>query len=355
MRRSAILVTLAAALMSGCAATPTARLAVAPSIPNAPARMAAVAVTAPSVKVVASAPTVTLKPGAAPLVAAQVAYVQAAAKNLIAVDQDLEALELLAEDASGYQLQGLWTDFKDTIKRVVQRWKLSREVKAALKKKREQSFELHEGEIDNMRKNRTAPITTVVDRGEGLKEIKSTWTSTYKGTWTMETLRVIDAEGVTQELSVRKVGQDSRGLKLDILRVRTLTGNEGAYKVVTTQKTTFKDGRREEMEWIKTVNADASEEISGFINHRDGHRTLITGTRTNTGKVNVQVSRIAPPHNPDPTTPEEDEVATGTEEATGTTETEEDDAASGTEDATGTTDTEEDEAASGTEEASGTV
>jgi len=309
------------------------------------------------VKTVATtlAPTVTVKPGAAPLATAQVAYVQAAANDLIAIDQDLEAIELLAEDASGYQLQGLWTDLKDAVKRVVQRWKLSREVKAALKKKREQSFELHEGEIDTMRKNRTAPVTSVADLGEGLKEIKSTWTSTHKGQWSLETRRVIDAEGVTQELSVRKVGEDKKGIKLDILRVRTLMGSEGAYKVVTKQMTTFKDGRREAAEWTKTVNADASEEISGFINHRDGHRTLITGTRTSTGKVEVQVSRVAPTHNPDPTTPEEDDTATGTDEtegdgeASGTDDTEGDDTATDTEDTAG------DDTATGTEEASGTV
>jgi hypothetical protein len=271
--------------------------------------------------------------------------------------------ELLAEDASGYQLQGLWTDLKDAVKRVVQRWKLSREVKAALKKKREQSFELHEGEIDNMRKNRTAPVTSVADLGDGLKEIKSTWTSTHKGQWSLETRRVIDGEGVTQELSVTKVGEDKKGIKLDISRVRTLMGSEGAYKVVTKQMTTFKDGRREAAEWTKTVNADASEEISGFINHRDGHRTLITGTRTNTGKVEVQVSRIAPTHNPDPTTPVEDEPATGTDEtegdteATGTDETEGDTEATGADGTEGddtATDT-EDTAGDGTEEASGTV
>lgn len=323
-RRTAILVTLVAALLAGCSAAPSARLATAASIPGAPAPAPLAPATAPLVRTVPGlkgpAPVVSVKAGAA---AAEVAV---AAQNLtadvVAVDAELEALDLLADDGGAYQLQGWFQDLKDSIKRAWQRFKLKREVKAALKHKREVAFELHEGEIDNLRKNRTAPVTTVNDLGGGGKEIVTTWTSTHKGTFAIETRRTIDAEGTTQTLAVSQKGENDKDLRIDLERIRTLVGEDGAYQVVTKRTVIYKDGRQEHAEWTKTVNADGTEKIDGYITHRDGNRTEITGTRDKDGKVEVEVSKIAPAHNPSPlpsAEPHEDEVeedddATGEED-----------------------------------------
>ncbi|MEB3196466.1 MAG: hypothetical protein VKP62_04610 [Candidatus Sericytochromatia bacterium] len=295
MRRSAILVTLAAAILAGCTAAPTTRLATKASLTTpaqvaAPLQPAAAKPAAPTVTVVAGANV------AAPLAA----EAETAAQYLMAEDDDLEALELLVDDPAGYQLQGLFGDLKDSVRRAWQRWQLSREVKLALKHKRETAFELHEGEIDNIRENRTAPKTTVkLLDGDG-KLITTTWNSTLDGTWSIKTERTIDKEGVTQELRVGKSGTNDKGLRIDTQRTRTLLNKDGAYKVVTKQTTVFGDGRQEVSEWTKVVQANASETIDGYITHRDGHRTQISGTRSSEGKVNLQVSKIAPVHNPSP-------------------------------------------------------
>jgi hypothetical protein len=294
MRRSAILVTLAAALLTGCAATPTARLATSAVTLKAP-----LPAVQPVVNVKGPAPTVAVRPGVAMSVPVA-AVAQAAAADVVALDAELEALELLADDGASYQLQGFFGDLKDSIKRVWQRWQLSREVRLALKHKREKAFELHEGEIDTQRKHRSAPKTEVKTLEGGGKEIVTTWLSTHKGTFTIETRRTIDAQGVTQILSVRKSGLTNKDLRIDLSRVRTLEGADGAYKVVTKETTIFTDGRQQYAEWTKTVRANGTEELDGFITHRDGHRTEITGTRDVDGKVRVEVSKIAPTHNPSP-------------------------------------------------------
>ncbi len=322
-RRTAILVTLAAALLAGCTSAPSARLATSVSVPVAPAPLAPAA--APLIRTVPGfkgpAPTVVVTAGAAP--AALAVAAQEVTADVITADAELEALELLADDGPTYQLQGWFQDLKDKLKRAWQRFKLKREVKAALKHKRELAFELHEGEIDSIRKNRTAPVTTINDLGGGGKEIVTTWTSTNKGTWEVETRRVVDDEGTTQTLSVHQTGQNNKDLRIDLERIRTLVGDNGAYQVVTKRTVIYKDGRQEYAEWTKTVNADGTEKIDGYITHRDGNRTEITGTRDADGKVNVEVSKIAPAHNPaplpsaDPYDDGEDDEADDDDDATG--------------------------------------
>lgn len=325
-RRTAIFVTLAAALLAGCASAPTARLSTSVSqqgVPLAPAPLAPAG--APLVRtvpgLVGPAPTVVVKAGAAPAELAVAA--QEVTADVITADSELEALELLADDGASYQLQGWFQDIKDSIKRAWQRFKLKREVKAALKHKREMAFELHEGEIDNIRKNRTAPVTKINDLGGGGKEIVTTWASTHKGTWEVETRRVVDADGTTQTLSVHQTGTSNKDLRIDLERIRTLVGDDGAYQVVTKRTVIYKDGRQEYAEWTKTVNADGTEKIDGFITHRDGNRTEITGTRDADGKVKVEVSKIAPAHNPSPLPSadplEDDEDEEDDDEATGAT------------------------------------
>jgi hypothetical protein len=357
-RRSMILVTLAVAMLAGCTAAPTARLATSAGLKGTPLAPAAplAPVTAPLVKTIPGfsgpAPTVSVKAGAAPAVAAAtVAVAQEATADVVAIDTELEALDLLVDDGSGYQLQGWFQDLKDSIKRAWQRFQLKREVKAALKHRRELAFELHEGEIDTIRKNRTAPVTSVNDLGGGGKEIVTTWTSTNKGTWQVETRRIVDAEGTTQTLSVHQTGTSDKDLRIDLERIRTLMGEDGAYQVVTKRTCIYKDGRQEYAEWTKTVDADGSEKIDGYITHRDGYRTEITGTRDEDGKVKVEVSKIAPAHNPNPlpsASPfedeDEDEDADEDDEATGV---EEDDEATGAEEDDEATGAEEDDEATG--------
>lgn len=328
-RRTAIFVTLVAALLAGCTAAPTARLATSVSQSGVPVAPLAPA-TAPLVRSIPGlkgpAPVVSVKAGAAP-VAAMAVVSQELTAEVLTADAELEALELLADDGATYQLQGWFQDLKDSIKRAWQRFKLKREVKAALKHKRELAFELHEGEIDNIRKNRTSPVTTVNDLGGGGKEIVTTWQSTHKGTWDVETRRTVDADGTTQTLAVHQTGTDTKDLRIDTERIRTLIGADGAYQVVTKRTVIYKDGRQEQAEWTKTVTASGTEVIDGYITHRDGNRTEITGTRDADGKVKVEVSKIAPAHNPAPlpsASPhvdeddeEEDDEAETDDEATG--------------------------------------
>src|SRR5688500_7771653 len=121
-RRTAVLVTLVAALLAGCTAAPTARLATSSVVPGAPAAPLA-PVTAPLVRAIPGmkgpAPTVAVKAGAAPAELAVAA--QTVAADVVTADAELEALELLAEDGGTYALQGWFQDLKDKIKRAWQR------------------------------------------------------------------------------------------------------------------------------------------------------------------------------------------------------------------------------------------
>jgi len=298
-RRPLILVVLAAAMLTGCATSPAARLGIsAATLPaGAPVAPAPLVNTLPGFS--GPAPTVSVKAG---VVAAEAvtATAQTATADVVAVDAQMEALDLIADDGTSYQLQGWFSDLKDSIKRAWQRFKLTREVKAALKHKRELAFELYEGEIDTIRKDRTAPKTKINDLGGGGKEIVQTWSSTHKGTWAIETKRTVDADGTTQTLALSKNGETNGGLRIAIERIRSLVGTDGAYQVVTKSTTGYKDGRQEYAEWTKSVKADGTEKIDGYITHRDGNRTEITGTRDADGKVKVEVSKIAPAHNPSP-------------------------------------------------------
>ena len=290
--RRLLLATVIASLLAGCGATPT----VAPIKAKGAVTKAATLAAKPGVR------TIPGYKGAAPSVsvtatgsATEVAASEEAAEAMMESDIELESIELLIQDGGAYFVQGWFTDLKDWAKRTWQRFKLSWEVKSALKHNREKAFELHEGQIDTLRKNRTAPVTkvnTLVDA----KEIVTTWTSTNKGTYDIETRRVVDDEGVTQILEVSLEGEDTKGVKIDLVRIRTLVGDDGTYKVATKKTTTGKDGRPEYQEWIKQVNADSTEKISGYIVHRDGNRTDITGTRDVKGKVKIEVSKIAPGH-----------------------------------------------------------
>ena len=329
--RHLVLIAVATSLLAGCVSAPTARLATSrvsgadvPLAPAAAVQAPAAALPAPVVKTIPGfagpQPTVAVKAGAAPAAPALAVAAQTAAADVVAADSELEALDLLADSTGAtYGLQGWWQDLKDSIKRSWQRFTLKREIKAALKHKNEKAFELHEGEIDNIKKNRTEPKTEVNDLGGGGKEIVTTWASTNKGTWEIETRRTIDADGTTQVLAVRQSGEDKGKLRITIERVRTLVGADGAYQVKTVRTVAYKDGRVEKSEWTKAVAADGSERIDGYITHRDGSRTQITGTRDVDGKVKVEVSEIAEAHNPAPlpstdpypTDDGEDDEATG--------------------------------------------
>lgn len=292
--RRLILVTLITSLLAGCGSAPTT--GVATKVQRGSVTKAVSAAVKPGVRTIPGykgpAPSVSVTATGS---AAEVAASEEAAAAMLEADMSLESIELLIQDGGAYFVQGLFQDFKDWVSRTWQRFKLSREVKSALKHNRDKAFELHEGEIDTMRKNRTAPVTKVNTLADA-KEIVTTWSSTHKGTYEIETRRVVDDEGVTQNLSVSLKGEDTKGVGIDLVRIRTLVGEDGTYKVATRKTTTGKDGRQEYQEWIKQVNVDGTEVISGYMLHRDGYRTDITGTRDAKGKVNVEVSKIAPAH-----------------------------------------------------------
>lgn len=280
--RRLLTITLIASVLTGCAAAPNATL-------GSVSRSAKAA--SPSVRVIAGAPTVTVT---ARSDAKSVAASQASAEELLAADANLDSIELLIQDGGAYFVQGWFTDLKETIKRAWTRWKLSREVKAALKKNKDAASQLYSKEIDSLRENRLGLKTQINDLGEGDKEIVQTWKSTHQGTFDIETRRTVDAEGVTQVSSVEVTGKNAKGLGVALSRVRTLTGEDGTYKVATQLTMTQKDGRKDYQEWLKLVAADGSEKITGFMNHRDGHRTEFTGTRDTKGKVKVDLTKIAP-------------------------------------------------------------
>lgn len=282
--RRVLLATLITSILAGCSAAPTSSLgAVRQKAASQPVVKVIPGYKGPSV-------TVTASGNASDSV---VASSQEAAAELIAADSKLDSIELLIQDGGAYLVQGWFSDLKDSIKRAWTRWKLSREVKAALKKSRDKAVELHEDEIGNQRATRTGVKTKINDLGEGLKEIVTTWKSTNEGTYNVETRRTIDDEGVTQVSAVTITGVNAKGLGVDLNRVRSLTGTDGTYKIATTVRTTYKDGRFDAQEWLKVASADGSEKITGVINHRDGHRSEITGTRDANGKVKVDVTKIA--------------------------------------------------------------
>lgn len=297
--RRLLLVTLVASLLAGCGAAPTgagiAKSTAKRTTVSAPA--APLVRTIPGLK--GAQPTVSMLAAALPGTSAKVVAVsQEATAQLLATDSGLDAIETLIQDGGGYLLQGWYTDLKDAIKRTWTRIKLSFKVKQALKSNLKKSFDLHEGEIDTIKDNRTAPVTTVNNLGEGSKEIVSSWKSTHNGNFEIETRRTLDEDGITQVLTVWSHGRNKAGLGVDTTRIRTLVGDDGSYKVATKQTTILKDAREEYQEWLKEVAPDGSERISGLIDHPDGNRSEITGTRDAAGKVKIEISKIAPTHNP---------------------------------------------------------
>lgn len=280
--RRLLQITLIASLLTGCAAAPNATLGT--------VRQSKAAT--PSVRVVTGGPSVTVTANAEPEAAA---VSQASAEELLAADANMDSIELLIQDGGAYfQVQGWFTDLKESIKRAWTRWKLSREVKAALKKNKDAASKLYGQQISDLRDARVGLKTEINDLEEGAKEIVQTWKSTHQGTFDIETRRTVDDEGVIQVSSVEVTGKNAKGLGVELSRVRTLTGTDGTYKVATQLTMTQKDGRKDYQEWLKVVAADGSEKITGFMNHRDGHRTEFTGTRDTKGKVKVDLTKIAP-------------------------------------------------------------
>lgn len=312
MTRQISMLVLSAAILAGCGSAQVGRM-------SAAQLATGTAAPAPTVSVVAGlaselAPTVSVKPGvaSAPVIAAS----QSAVADVAAQDVELDALDAMTVQGEAYKLQGWWSDLKDSVKKAWQRFKLKSEIRQALKHKDKLAFDLLEGTIDVLSKARTNPIVKVTPLAGGGQEISSSWTSTHKGTFAIEVKRVTDADGVTQTLSVSTTGTLKNGTKVEVLRVKSLTGDDGTYQTVTREKRTYEDGRYDLSEWTKKVNLDGTEVITGFINHRDGNRTEITGTRDAKGKVRLEVSKIAPAHNPGDTIA--DDEATGDAGASGT-------------------------------------
>jgi hypothetical protein len=243
---------------------------------------------------------------------------QDSAAAIVTTDREIEAVDLIAEAGGAYAVKGWFGDLKDTFKRFLTRWHLKSDIRAALKHHNDEAFNLHEGEIDNQKKNRTAPITKINTLTGGSSEIVTSWNSSFKGDYRIETDRVVDADGVTQVLTVSKTGTTEDGQGFELVRARTLEGADGSYKVVTDKKITFKDGRKQTDHWTKTVKTDGSEMIDGYIDTPDGWRTEITGKRGNDKDhdVKLEISKIAPWHNPG--TPASTDPAATDATATGT-------------------------------------
>jgi hypothetical protein len=287
--RRLLAATLIASLLTGCGAAPTAtKLA-----------KAAAAAPLPSVRQIvsnnSSRATVTIVSAAqAPAVSAT------AAADLASADSHLDSIEWLIQDGGAYltqkyTIQSWFGDLVDKIKDVYHRWKLSREVKAALKKAHDAEFSLHEDEIDAIKKGQSAVTTKVKTLASGDQEIITTWDSKEGGTFHVETARIIDGDGTTQVLALSQTGTDSKGQVITTTRTRTLTSAAGDYVVSTDGSLTFKDGRKQTQHWTKTVAADGSAKIEGYIVMADGTRTDITGTRDAAGKVKLEVSKPTKP------------------------------------------------------------
>ena len=289
MARRLVLSALVASLLIGCGTSPTSTTPRRQHLDGAPT---------PVVKTVVGvaglAPTVSMRADVAAAAPAVAIRSQASTAEVVETDSSLESVELLSPNGAGYKVQGWFGDMIDSIKDAYKGWKLSRAVKAALKSKDDEAFNLHAGEIDGMKKNRTAPISKIKNLAGGDQEIITTWDSTYKGTWHIETARIVDTDGVTQVLALAQTGKDAKGLAVSINRTRKLTGENGAYNVTTNKSTTLKDNRTEAQHWSKSVLVDGSEKLDGYIDFADGWRTQITGTRGTNKKVKVEVTKIAP-------------------------------------------------------------
>lgn len=294
MTRRSIVLVLATAVLSGCgngAHLAGLTTAAQPARQNAanvvPAATTSIPGYAGPAATVAVQPTVTVTTAAA-------TSSQSAASAVLLADQQAEATDLIAENASGYQLKGWFQDLKDAVNRVITRWKLSATVRAALKKKNDEAFELHEGEIDDQMAKRTAPVTKITAGTGGSQEINMSWNSTLRGDYHLITDRVVDADGVTQTLTVTQTGTTDKGIALQLTRGRALMGTDGSYQVTTDETQGYKDGRSQVEHWVKTVKADGSETLTGSVTTVDGWRTDFNGTRDVAGKVKVTVSKIAP-------------------------------------------------------------
>lgn len=297
--RQVLIATMIASLLAGCGTTPTAPKATLSRLNNsAPASSG----TAPSVSLQPVLTSIPGYAGPAPSVtvgsavhAAQAKLMtsQDAAAKLVAADSNIDSVELLIQNGGAYLVQGWFSDLVTKVKETYRRWKLSRQVKAELKASLDKAAGLHAGEIDALKKNRTAPVTKIAKLDNGDEQIVTTWTSTSGGTFTVSTSREVDSDGVTQVMSVTTSGTDKSGAKIDTSRIRTLTGTDGTYQVATKRTTIDKSGTTSE-EWLKIVNADGTEKITGFIVRPDGYQTDITGTRDANGKVSVNVTHVAP-------------------------------------------------------------
>lgn len=281
MRRP-LLAILIASLLAGCGA---------PTMADRPVKRQ-MSKNAPVVRVLPNAPSVTVVATKASAEAVEAST--EAITAMLEADAGVDAIELLIQDGGAYMIAGWFTDLKDWVKRTWTRWKLSREVKKDLKASQDKARAIHGKEIDAIRENRGAVKTEINDLGEGVKEIVNTWTSTHQGTFAIETRRAVDDEGVTQNLSIAIDGKDKKGQAIVVSRISTLTGEDGTYKVATVKTVTDKAGRKEHQEWLKLVAADGTATMTGFIVHRDGHRTEFKGTRDAKGKVKVAVEKITP-------------------------------------------------------------
>jgi hypothetical protein len=310
MARRLVLSLLTVSLLAGCGSMPTSGTVKRQHVDGATAATVKTVVGVPGL-----APTVSVKATVAAAAPAVAVRSQDSTADMVEMDSSLESVELLSPNGAGYKVQGWFGDLVDTIKDAYKRWKLSSSVKAALKHKDDEAFNLHEGEIDTMKKDRTAPVTKIKNLDGGDQEIITTWDSTYKGKWHIETARIVDGDGTTQVLAVSMSGTDKSGRASSVTRTRKLTGANGAYEVTTDRSATGKDNRVEKQHWVKAVLVDGSETLSGYIDFADGWRTQIAGTRDKAGKVKVDVTKIAPADKPttdDPATGSADPAASGT-------------------------------------------
>ncbi|MDB5100473.1 MAG: hypothetical protein JWM80_4894 [Cyanobacteria bacterium RYN_339] len=285
--RRLLLATMIASLLAGCGATPDiAKVAKGAANPLPTVR-----------QIVAnnsSRATVTIV-SSVQATAAAMASSSTAAADLASADSHIDSIEWLIQDGGAYLIQSWFGDIVDKVKDIYKRWKLSREVKAALKKQHEEEFGLHEDEIAAIKKGRSAVSTKIKALANGDKEIITTWDSTEGGTFHIETARIIDEDGVTQVLALSQTGTDKKGQQLQTTRTRTLTSAAGDYTVATDSSITYKDNRKQTQHWSKSVSVDGSAKIEGYIVMADGARTDITGTRDTKGKVKLDVSKITKP------------------------------------------------------------
>lgn len=314
MTRRILLVALSMSFLTGCMAQPL------PTAQRTVSRqhVARQAPVAPVVRVTeaAVAPTITVRQGAVAAPPAVVQFSEQASLQVTALDADLEAIDLLAEAGGAYGVQTFWgrikdrfNQAKDSVKRAWTRFKLKREAKALLKDKTTKRMKRHAAELEAIRAHRTTPVTQINPIEEGGHEIVTAWSSDHKGLRHVETRRTVDEEGVTQRLIISVKGEDAKGLAFEVLRTRQLLGEDGAYAITTHERRTFKDGRSQTTELVKTVNADGSETLAGEILHADGHQTTLSGTRDAAGKISLAIEKIAPaPVEPEPEAPSTDAV-----------------------------------------------